>query len=89
MGLYKIEWKQSVIKELKNLNKPIIPKIINSVEALSDNPFPNGSRKLRAAQFTNRIRVGQYRIIYSVLEKVLTIEIVRIGHRKGIYRKRD
>jgi len=87
MASYKIEWKQSAQKELKKLQKKTISRILQSVETLSDNPYPPGSRKLHGAECTYRLRVGDYRIIYSVYSDIVTIEIVRIGHRKEIYRK--
>ena len=86
MALYKIEWKQSAKKELKKLDKSIIPKIINIVEKLSENPYPSGSRKILGAKNTFRIRTGDYRIIYSVFHDILLIQIVRLGHRQRIYK---
>ena len=87
MASYKIEWKQSARKELKKLQKKAIAKILRTIETLSDNPYPPGSRKLHGAEYTYRLRAGNYRIIYSVYSDILTIEIVRIGHRKEIYRR--
>lgn len=87
MVSYKIEWKKSAIKELKNLQKEDIPKIIRSVENLGSNPFPVGSKKLSGSENTYRIRIGVYRIIYQVKENSLIIQIVRVRHRKDAYRK--
>ncbi len=88
MGSYKIEWKQSAIKELRKFDKSAISKIIEAVENLSTNPYPAGSRKLRAAEYTYRLRIGQYRIIYSIHSAMLIVEIIRIGHRKNIYKNK-
>lgn len=85
--MYKIEWKQSAKKELKKLKKAVIPRIIKAVESLSINPHPTGSRKLQGSEHLYRVRLGDYRIVYSVENKILLIEIIRIGHRKDIYRK--
>lgn len=85
--MYKIEWKQSAKKELKKLKKEVIPRIIKAVESLSINPHPTGSRKLQGSEHLYRVRLGDYRIVYSVENKILLIEIIRIGHRKDIYRK--
>ncbi len=87
MDYYKIRWKESAVKELKRIDKQFIPKIISAVESLSNNPLPNGIKKLSGAEFTYRIRIGDYRVIYSLSEKELTIEIIRAGHRKDVYRK--
>lgn len=87
MASYRIEWKQSAKKELRKLAKTVIPKVLEVVAALVENPHPVGSRKLRGSEHTYRIRVGDYRIVYSVFSNVLVIEIIRVGHRKNIYRK--
>ncbi len=87
MASYKIEWKQSDRKEIKKFHKKTISRILKTIETLPGNPYPPGSRKLHGAEYTYRLRVGDYRIIYSVYSDIVTIEIVRIGHRKGIYRR--
>jgi mRNA interferase RelE/StbE len=87
MASYKIEWKSSAAKELRKLDKGVIFRIIKAVDELSKNPIPSGSRKLRGAEFTYRIRTGNYRIIYSIHSNKLIIEIIRIGHRRDVYRK--
>jgi mRNA interferase RelE/StbE len=85
--LYKIEWKHSAKKELKRLNREDIPRIIEAVENLSIDPYPIGSRKLQGCEQLYRIRVSNYRVVYSVKNKILLIEIIRVGHRKDIYKK--
>ena len=87
MATYNIQWKASAKKELKKLNKPDVPKIISAVEALSHRPFPSNSKKYLGTDHTFRIRIKDYRVIYSVLTNILTIEVIKIGHRKDIYRK--
>lgn len=86
MAFYKIEWKQSARRELKKLPKKVITKIVESVEKLATEPLPVDSRKLSGSNFTYRIRVGDYRIVYSVYSSALVIEIIRVGHRKDVYR---
>lgn len=87
MASYKIEWKQSARKELRKVAKAAVPKILEAAAALAENPHTPGSKKLRGSEYTYRIRVGDYRVIYSIYSKVLVIEIVRVGHRKDIYRR--
>ncbi len=87
MDSYKIEWKHSAIKELKKLDKPTIKRIITVVDSLTTNPIPKNCRKLKGTTSIYRIRVGNYRIIYSLRSHKLIIEIIRVGHRKDIYRK--
>ncbi len=87
MDFYKIEWKQSAVKELRQLPKETVSRILKAVEELSSNPFPNQTRKLAGSEHSFRIRVGDYRIIYSVFSKVLTVEIIRVGHRRDVYER--
>ncbi len=87
MAYYQIKWKNSAKKELKSLAKEIIPKIIKTVESLAENPYPNGIKKMVGSNNTYRIRVGEYRIIYNIESNLLIIEIIKIGHRQGVYKK--
>ena len=84
MESYKIEITSSAKKEVKRLDLQVIPRIIEKLKILTINPFPAGCKKL-IARNGYRIRVGDYRIIYDVLEKEKVIKIYRIGHRKDIY----
>ena len=86
MDFYQIEWKHSAQKELRKLPAEMIQKIMEAVDALSENPFPPGCRKLVGSDQTWRIRIGNYRVIYNVVSATLTIEIVRVAHRKDAYR---
>lgn len=86
MATYKIEWKTSALKELKNLDRSVIPRIVTAVESLSGNPRPSGVRKLQGSDYTYRIRVGEYRVIYEIADFRLLIIIVRVRHRKDVYR---
>lgn len=85
MASYKIKWKKSAYKELRNINDKYIPKIIVSIEKLSTNPFPSGAKKLSGSEKTYRIRVGDYRIIYEIEKQKLIIQIIRVRHRKDVY----
>ena len=88
MASYKIEWKQSAKKELKKLDKQIIPRILQAVENLANNPYSSGSKKLIGSDSIYRIRVGDYRIVYNIKSSVLIIEIIKVGHRREIYRQK-
>lgn len=87
MASYRIEWKQSAQKELRQLPKDVLTRVIQAVAALADNPMPPSSRKLSGAEKTYRLRIGDYRVIYFVHATVLVIEIVRVRHRRDVYRK--
>ena len=87
MVSYKIEWKNSAKKELKSIDRRMIPDIVSAVERLADNPTPGDSKKLRGSERTYRIRVQEYRVIYSINRDCVLIEVLRIGHRKEVYRQ--
>ncbi len=87
MEQYSIYWKKSTLKELTAIDKKFIPVIITAIEKLANNPFPKGVRKLVAAEKSFRIRIGDFRIVYSIYSDNLLIEIIRIGQRKNIYKK--
>ncbi len=86
MALFNIEWKKSAVKELKKLDKSTIKRIISAVENLSKEPNPKGCKKLKGTEFTYRLRVGSYRIIYSIQTAKLIIEIIKVRHRKEVYK---
>lgn len=85
MAKYRIYIKQSAVKELESIPKRDLEKIIKRIQSLSQNPRPHGCQKL-SAQERYRIRQGDYRIIYSIQEKELTVHIYKIGHRREIHR---
>ena len=87
MESYKIKWKKFAYKELRNIPDKYIPKIIDSVEKLSVNPFPSGVKKLAGSEKMFRIRVGDYRIIYEIEKQELTIQIIRVRHRRDVYQR--
>jgi mRNA interferase RelE/StbE len=86
MGTYQIEWKSSAVRELKKLDRQVVPRIVDAVEALSSKPFPHGVKKLQGSEATYRIRIGDYRVIYEVFSSHLVIEITLVRHRKDVYR---
>jgi mRNA interferase RelE/StbE len=82
---YNILIKKSASKELKNLPHKDLPKIITKIESLADVPRPQGVEKL-TSQENYRLRVVNYRIIYSIEDDRLIVLIIMIGHRKDVYR---
>lgn len=86
MASYQVKWKRSALKELKSLDQIMIKRILAAVQSLCNNPFPSGMRKLVGAEHTYRIRVGDYRVVYSVVKNELTLEVLRVGHRREGYR---
>ncbi|MBA4418240.1 MAG: type II toxin-antitoxin system mRNA interferase toxin, RelE/StbE family [Syntrophus sp. (in: bacteria)] len=85
MVVYNIYFRESVEKDFMAIPKKEIEKILHHIEMLAENPRPPGCEKL-TGQERYRVRQGRYRIVYSIQDEVLTIWIVKIGHRKDVYR---
>lgn len=73
-------------KDLKAINPEDFEKIIEEIKKLQENPRPKGSRKIASSKDDYRIRVGDYRIIYEVSDKEKQIRIMRVRHRREVYR---
>ncbi len=85
MAEYRIYFKKSVEKDLRLIPKKDLKKILERIAMLSSNPRPEGHEKLSGEE-RYRIRQGRYRIIYSVQDEVLTVWVVKVAHRKDVYR---
>lgn len=87
MASYKVELSKNVRKkDLPNLPKSDVAKIVKRIESLADNPFPEGAIRLKGREEW-RIRQGNYRILYLVQYEIVTIFVVKVGHRREIYKK--
>ena len=87
MANYKIEIKKSAAKEIGKLPRVVLKRILERIEALGEEPRPKGCKKLSADE-KYRIRVGVYRVLYSIDDDRLIIFVVKAGHRKEIYREK-
>jgi mRNA interferase RelE/StbE len=72
-------------KELLSLDPSTKSRIIQHLEELEDNPFPRGVAKLQGRVDTYRVRVGDYRILYEVMNKERLVLVEKIDHRSGVY----
>jgi len=86
MASYQIEIKPSASKELEKLPRQMVIRVVAAIRELADNPYPSGVKKLSGFDRTFRIRVGDFRVLYDIYENRLVIEIIRIRHRKDVYR---
>ncbi len=86
MAAYNVFLKKSAARELEELRKKDLLKVLKRIEALADNPRPMGAEKLAGVELW-RIRQGSYRIVYSIEVDVLTVWIVKVGYRKEVYWK--
>ena len=85
MAAFDIFFKESVWKDLKKIPQKDLRKILKKIANLSDDPRPDGCEKLSGKEHY-RLRQGRYRIVYSIQDNELTVWVVKIGHRKEIYR---
>ncbi len=85
MAEYKVYFKKSVEKDLRAIPKKDLKNILQRIATLARNPRPAGHEKL-TGQERYRVRQGRYRIVYSIQDEMLTVWIVKVGHRKDVYR---
>ncbi len=83
---FSIEFTPSALRKFRKLAKEIQRRISNAIDALAENPFPPGVKKLIAEQNVYRVRVGDYRILYQVEVARLVVLVLKVGHRREIYR---
>ncbi len=86
MALFEIQWKASAKKELKKIDRVEIPKILKEIEKLILEPYPINHKKILGTENIFRIKIGNYRVVYSIINNELIIEIIRVRHRKDVYR---
>ena len=84
---YAIKLKPSAVKVFEKLPKPIQKRIAAKIDDLSENPRPPGVEKLSGEDDFYRIRTGDYLLIYTINDDVLLVLILKIGHRREIYRR--
>ena len=85
MESYKIVIKKSAAKEIERIAKNDRIRIIEKINSLAQNPHPTGSKKL-SGQEKYRMRQGNYRILYQIIDDELIINVVKVGHRQDVYK---
>ena len=85
MARFELRFKPSVIKDLRGIPKAEVRRLLKRIEALRDDPRPAGCEKLTGRELY-RIRQGVYRVIYSVDDAAVVIEVIKVGHRREVYR---
>jgi len=84
--MYRVLLERAAEKDLKRLSSAIHNRVIASIQAFARNPRPPGSRKLTGSKNDWRIRVGDYRVVYEILDDVRAVRINRVRHRREVYR---
>jgi mRNA interferase RelE/StbE len=85
MASFKVTVKQSVAKDLRRIPKKEVERILKRIQALAGEPRPRGAEKL-SEQERYRLRQGVYRIIYEIKDEELVVVVVKVGHRRNVYR---
>ncbi|PRZ11726.1 type II toxin-antitoxin system RelE family toxin [Nesterenkonia sandarakina] len=86
MPLYSITYKPSAAKAFRKVHPSDRRRIKDAIEYLAQNPRPQGYVQLSGGDGECRIRVGQYRVVYDIADDELVILVLRIGHRREVYR---
>ena len=86
MALYKVE----ITKKVRKKDLPSIPlkdirRIVDRIQKLAENPYPEDATKLKG-RLEYRIRQGDYRILYIVEDDIVTVFVIKVGHRKNVYK---
>jgi mRNA interferase RelE/StbE len=83
---YAVSFRRSAEKDMKKLDPKVQTRVFRAVEPLAKNPRPDGCRKLQGSDDSYRIRVGDYRVIYTIDDAVLIVAVERVRHRRDVYR---
>lgn len=86
MARFEIVFKRSVAKDLRRIPNPDVRRILDRIDKLADDPRPLGAEKL-SAQERYRVRQGVYRILYEIQDEELVVAVVKVGHRRHVYRR--
>ena len=84
--MYRIEFTSAAARQVRKLDRPVRTRLLDAIETLASSPRPDGVKKLASTENAWRIRVGDYRIIYSIEDDVLVVTVVRVAHRREAYR---
>ena len=84
MAKYLVQLSRKAQKQLDKLPDSMADPILRAISALENDPRPPGSKKLKGRS-GHRIRIGNYRVIYEVVDTLLIVEVITLGHRKDIY----
>ena len=88
MNSYKIQWLPAAVRHFDRLVPQVQARILRRISALASDPRPQGVIKLSGSADLWRIRIGDFRVIYSIVDDVLAITVVEVGHRREVYRSR-
>lgn len=87
MARYELRLAATATKDLRGIPKADVRRILARIQGLRDDPRPAGAEKL-TGQDLYRLRQGSYRILYSVRDALVQVQVIKIGHRRDVYRSR-
>jgi mRNA interferase RelE/StbE len=83
---YRVELTPAAQRDLRSLDRPVLRRIDAKIRSLAEEPRPHGVEKLAGDSEVYRVRVGDYRILYQIDDAVLVVLVVRVRHRREVYR---
>ena len=83
---YTVRMDAPVRKTLDRLPRNLYARVVRKLEALEENPRPFGVEKLAGSEDIYRVRVGDWRLVYAIRDRELVVIVIRIGHRREVYR---
>lgn len=83
---YRVELSRSADRELWHVHEPLRTRLFKAIKALGDEPRPSGCKKLIGSKDGWRIRVGSYRILYTIQDVLRIVRVESVGDRKDVYR---
>ena len=84
---YRIEFRPAALRDMRRIPKPFKARLMAAIAALAQTPRPPRSVRLEGPEGFHRVRVGDYRIVYLIRDRLLLICVVRVAHRKDVYRR--
>ena len=84
---YTVQLAPAAKRQLRKLDRSIQDRVVRRLEKLEKDPRPPGVEKMEGDESTYRIRMGEYRIVYEIRDKVLVVLVLKVGHRREVYRR--
>ena len=85
---YEVQILPKAARQIKALSVDVRQDITLTIQSLANEPRPIGVKKLSGEKDIYRVRVGNYRVLYRIVDKVLVVVVVSVGHRREVYRDR-
>lgn len=86
---YQVRIASGAAREIRRLPKEIGKQALDAITRLADNPRPSGVKKLEGIADGYRVRIGVYRIVYTIQDDILFVNVLTVGHRREVYKRLD